>query len=148
MVSTVSESYYNQYLRPRGFDMKAIPEYFHLLSANGSDIPYIGCFEADVTALGTNIPARLILVIKEDNTALTTASPPCILGMNILGAVLESSGSRLWTRVTEAASHRQTGASVGEGLDSSREKSKIFRYRWDDKSCIRTKGLCCSGPPR
>ena len=85
MVSTVSESYYNQYLRPRGFDMKAIPEYFRLLSANGSDIPYIGCFEADVTALGTNIPARLILVIKEDNTALTTASPPCILGMNVLG---------------------------------------------------------------
>ncbi|XP_038062329.1 uncharacterized protein LOC119732798 [Patiria miniata] len=85
MVTTVTESHYNKHLKSHGFTLKSIPEHFLLQSANGSSIPYVGCFETDVMALGVYIPTRLILVIREvRGRASTHNTPPCILGMNVL----------------------------------------------------------------
>ena len=54
------------------------------MSASRASISYLGCFEADVTALGITIPVRLILVIKEVGKEAAAVNPPCILGMNVL----------------------------------------------------------------
>ena len=97
MVTTVTASYYNLHLEGSGFKLETIPEHFLLQSADGSSIPYLGCFETDVTALGMHIPGRLVLVIKASSDSRTTPNaPPCILGMNVLaecwGRLVASSG--------------------------------------------------------
>ena len=88
MVTTVTEGYYNTYLKGEKTCLQDIPKYFKLLSADGSSIKYVGCFETDVIAMGVTIPSRIILVIKEAPGGPTNPTP-CILGMNVLSECWE-----------------------------------------------------------
>ena len=51
-VTTVGEAFYRSHLEPEGYTLQEVPRPFALVYAGGTDIPYAGCFEADVHALG------------------------------------------------------------------------------------------------
>ncbi|XP_038072003.1 uncharacterized protein LOC119740694 [Patiria miniata] len=107
-VTTVGERFFSQCLEPVGFKLQAIPEPFTLVSANGSSIPYIGCFETDVEAVGLVIPSRVVLVICERYSSLNawkSGSVYGILGMNVLQGC--------W-----------------EGLMSTQQHSRLKRIPW------------------
>ena len=84
-VTTVGETFFNERLKPAGFEIKGIPPSFTVVSASGEAIPYVGCFETDVCALGQVIESRVVLVIK-DKAALEQGQDVMmgILGMNVL----------------------------------------------------------------
>ena len=84
-VTTVGETFFNERLEPAGFEVKEIPSSFAVVSASGEAIPYVGCFETDVCALGQVIESRVVLVIK-DKAALDRGQDVMmgILGMNVL----------------------------------------------------------------
>ena len=81
MVTTVTKDYFDKHFKERGIQLRDVPEYFHLLSANGTAIPYAGVFETDITVLGHVIASRMVLVIESSQTS---GSTPGILGMNVL----------------------------------------------------------------
>ena len=80
MVTTITQSY----LARNGVQLTSVPEQFKLIAANGTSIPYVGCFETDVTVLGIPIPARLVLVTRNTKKDAMSAVVPGIVGMNIL----------------------------------------------------------------
>ena len=86
-VTTVSERFFRDVLEPRGFKLQDIPKPFTLVSANGAAIPYIGCFETDMCAVNQVIEARVVLVIREEHSTLSSTGRgnlQGILGMNVL----------------------------------------------------------------
>ena len=83
-VTTVSEGFYREHLEPRGLVLKEIPSPFTLVSANGSNIPYIGCFETDIKVLGEIVRERVVLVLVDSAERKEPDSVQGILGMNVL----------------------------------------------------------------
>lgn len=81
MVSTVSESFFSSHFH----DVPRECSWLQLRAANGLDIPYSGYVELDVEVLGTAIPKRGILIVKDSGSAPTTGAPG-VLGMNIIRA--------------------------------------------------------------
>ena len=85
-VTTVSERFFRDVLDPRNFKLQDIPKPFTLVSANGAAIPYIGCFKTDICAVNQVIEARVVLVIREEYSTLSSTSRgnvQGILGLNV-----------------------------------------------------------------
>ncbi|XP_033124999.1 uncharacterized protein LOC117123250 [Anneissia japonica] len=85
-VTTIGEQFFYSFLEPFGFKLQEIPKPFSLVSASGATIPYRGCFETDVWALGKSIKSRVVLVIREQCSSLQNwrrTSVGGILGMNV-----------------------------------------------------------------
>ena len=64
MVTTITESFYRDYIEPVYTDMK-IDVKLNLKAASGISIPYIGYIEADLECKGKIIKSRGILIIKD-----------------------------------------------------------------------------------
>ena len=60
-MTTVGEGYFYEHLVPRGFELRPISELFSLVSANGTDMPYVGYFETDIHAIGQTFKSHVIL---------------------------------------------------------------------------------------
>ena len=81
MVTTITNNFYVTHFKPRGIQLMSVPEYFQLVSANGTSIPYTGVFETNISVFDITVPSRVVLVI-EDSRVSTMASG--IIGMNVL----------------------------------------------------------------
>ncbi|XP_077947562.1 uncharacterized protein LOC144388873 isoform X2 [Gasterosteus aculeatus] len=80
MVSTIKESFFHQH-----FDNSPQAcQWLQLTAANGLSIPYVGYVELDVSVMGTVIPKRGILVVKDPPGSLPESDVPGVLGMNVL----------------------------------------------------------------
>lgn len=79
MVSTIRESYFRQHLQGQLKDC----HWLHLQAANGLEIPYVGYVELAVEVLGSVMPKRGWLVVR-DPPGPATLSTPGVLGMNII----------------------------------------------------------------
>lgn len=65
MVTTVTQAFFDQYLKPQTNEQLRSCNWRHLTAANGLDIPYLGYVELDVEVLGTVLPQMGILVVKD-----------------------------------------------------------------------------------
>ena len=87
MVTTITESFYRDYIEPVCMDVKNDVK-LNLKAANGISIPYIGYIEADIECMGNIIKNRGILIIKDtmdEETRKRKINVPGILGMNVIG---------------------------------------------------------------
>lgn len=80
MVSTIRESFFHKHFTN---SPQACP-WLELTAANGLSIPYAGYVDLDVTVLGTVVPKRGILVVKDPPGPLREGDVPGVLGMNII----------------------------------------------------------------
>ena len=82
MVSTITESFFQEHFAPWDHDRLQSCNWLRLRAANGLAIPYVGYLELDV-ALCDKVMSRCgILVVKDPPETVT--SVPGILGMNII----------------------------------------------------------------
>ena len=79
MVSTIRESFFRQHFSNSTHSC----QWLQLTAANGLSIPYVGYVELDVCVLGTVIPKRGILVVK-DPPGSSEMDVPGVLGMNVV----------------------------------------------------------------
>ena len=82
MVSTVTETFFQKHLAPRGPNSLKSCNWLQLRAANGLAIPYVGYMELDVQLCGKAIPNCGILVVKDPPGSLNQV--PGVLGMNVL----------------------------------------------------------------
>ena len=85
MVTTITETYFNQHLRQQLDQPLQQCNWLQLTAANGSTIPYLGYIELDLTVLGRTWPKMGVLITR-DPVGQTNGlqSPPGLLGMNVL----------------------------------------------------------------
>ena len=106
-VTTISEGFYREHLEPRGLVLKEIPSPFTLVSANGSNIPYIGCFETDIKVLGEIVRERVVLVLADSAERKEPDLVQVILRMNVLQECwerIEPPGQGYLTRLNQSNS--------------------------------------------
>ena len=84
MVTTISESLFNEVFKPWGDDKLKSCRWLALKAANGLAIPYVGYLELDVQVLGKKIPSRGILVVKDTACTPQQHVVPGLLGMNVV----------------------------------------------------------------
>ena len=82
MVSTVTESCFQEQFAPWGPDRLSSCHWLQLRAANGLAIPYLGYLELDVELCGKVMPCCGILVVKDPPGP--APSVPGILGMNVI----------------------------------------------------------------
>ena len=82
MVSTITESFFQQQFASWGHDRLQSCQWLQLRAANGLAIPYVGYLELDVVLCGKVIPRCGVLVVKDPPGAVSSA--PGILGMNVI----------------------------------------------------------------
>lgn len=92
MVSTITESFFNDHFRVLGCDQLRSCGWLQLKAANGLDIPYRGYLELDVEVLGKVLPSIGVLVVQDppDSRLKTNKdSVPGLIGMNVLRCCLQ-----------------------------------------------------------
>lgn len=82
MVSTITESFFEQHFAPWGADRLQSCHWLQLRAANGLAIPYIGYLELDVALCDKVFPGCGILVVRDPPGASSLVSG--ILGMNVI----------------------------------------------------------------
>ena len=85
-VSTLTESFYNQFLKESTNLQTDISIKF---KANRICIPYVGYIEVDMNVMGQNLPNRGVLIVNDSVDSCTRKikeSIPGILGMNVISA--------------------------------------------------------------
>ena len=86
-ISTVTESFFNENLKPLDKEVDDISGWMTIRAANGLEIPFVGYIETDITLMGQTFPNLGVLVVK-DPTAYSTLQRkkhlPVLLGSNIL----------------------------------------------------------------
>lgn len=90
MVTTITESFFNQFLKPT-FEVQSGRNWLRLKAANGLDIPYIGYIETDVyiPLLEKTIEGRGILIVKDCPEKEGRIDKPGLMGMNIISQCME-----------------------------------------------------------
>ena len=85
MVTTLTETYFNQHVRPLLDQPIQNCEWLQLTAANGLAIPYLGYIEVDITVLGRVWPGMGILITRDSHRQhQPTGNPPGLLGMNVI----------------------------------------------------------------
>ena len=85
MVTTLTETYFNDYLRPLLDQPLQRCDWLQLTAANGSPIPYLGYIEVDMTVMGRVWPHMGLLITRDPSpTPQLRESPPGLLGMNVI----------------------------------------------------------------
>ena len=87
MVTTVTQAFFDQHLKPRTNEQLKSCHWLHLTAANGLEIPYLGYVELDVEVLGTVLPQMGVLVVKDPPDPVSMrrkTAVPGLLGMNII----------------------------------------------------------------
>lgn len=84
MVTTLSESFFQQHFVPWGHDKLLSCEWLQLKAANGLSIPFVGYLELDVEVMGKVIPKRGVLVVKDSLPAAAGLGVSGVLGMNVI----------------------------------------------------------------
>lgn len=115
MVSTITESFFNDHFRVLGCDQLRSCGWLQLKAANGLDIPYRGYLELDVEVLGKVLPSIGVLVVQDppDSRLKTNKdSVPGLIGMNVLRCCLQEffcqDGASLFTSWVNSPSHLGT----------------------------------------
>ena len=83
MVSTVTESFFQQHFEPWGPERLKSCSWLQLRAANGLSIPYLGYLELDVKLCGKLILQCGVLVVK-DLPGSASLQAPGVLGMNVI----------------------------------------------------------------
>ena len=86
MVTTLTETYFNQHIHPRLKRTVQKCDWLQLTAANGLAIPYLGYVEMDMTVLGQTWPRMGVLITKDTPRQLqgSTPAPVGLLGMNVI----------------------------------------------------------------
>ena len=87
MVSTITESFFNEHFSALGEQDIEDCRWLGLKAANGLDIPYIGYITLTVSIYGTQVPNCGVLVVKDPPSPSGQEQKKCIpgiLGMNIV----------------------------------------------------------------
>lgn len=80
-VSTISESFFRDYLFGEDKDMLSTTGWLKITAANGLDIPYLGYLELKVETMGIVLPECGFLVV---NDILNSPLVPALIGMDII----------------------------------------------------------------
>ena len=86
-VSTITESCFNKYFRPKGSTFLSACGWLTLKAANGLSISYVGYFELDVKALGITVPKRGMLVVKDHEDPTSRRSMNNLRSVTVSGAL-------------------------------------------------------------
>ena len=133
---TVGEKFFRECSESKGFRLQDIPSSFSLVSASGATIPYFGCFQTDVSALGQVMESRIVLVIREQCSTLQNwraANVQGILGMNVLRdcwmMLMDSKGLRHMEKIRWPPEQAWQKAlqTVGERMEFGRAAGNVGR---------------------
>lgn len=86
-VTTISESYFREHFE--GTKSALSPaKWVHLTTANGIEIPVVGCLEADIECMGKLLRGHCVFVLRDSYSSATEKKTvPGILGMNVIGGL-------------------------------------------------------------
>lgn len=87
MVTTVTESFFRQYVQPQTNETMQPCEWLRLKAANGLAIPYLGYIELDLEVLGKVLPKIAVLIVADaldPTTRQQKMTVPGLLGMNAI----------------------------------------------------------------
>ena len=100
MVSTITEECFHHFFQPAGNRLENNNLSLRITTSNGLDIPYIGYLQLDVSIDGLNLPDMGFLVVKDSIDLQNREEKrrvPGILGMNILGPLLDKMSQRTFS---------------------------------------------------
>lgn len=98
MVSTITEECFRNFFQPVGNRLNNNNLSLRITTSNGLDIPYIGYLQMDVSVDGVTLPDMGVLVVKDGvdlHNKEEKRRVPGILGMNILGPLLDKVDHRI-----------------------------------------------------
>lgn len=105
-VSTITESFFEQHLKPLGAEILRNTQWLQLKAANGIDIPYVGYMQLDVKIGDTVFPTKGVLIVKDSPDSVMRQrklATPGLLGMNILADLGEE-----WKQLSQQNTHLGT----------------------------------------
>ena len=120
MVTTVSETYFDQHLRAMTPQPVKSCEWLQLTAANGLAIPYVGYIEIDITVLGHTWPQMGVLITRDSlqRTPGRESAPAGILGMNVirhcLHELLSAYGASLFSAPEVVRAERGWSAALAQ----------------------------------
>ena len=101
-VSTVSESFYLQYLANQ--PIQTLDHILHIECADGEEMPYLGYITVDLELPGTstsNRPQHCLLLVVPDSTY--NSSVPLLIGTNVLMVAMDDVKQRFGVRFLQEA---------------------------------------------
>lgn len=121
MVTTVTQTFFEQYLMPQTNEQLKSCTWLQLTAANGLDIPYLGYVELDVEVLGAVLPQMGILVVKDPPDPASQQRKtvvPGLLGMNIINGcysvLFSEHGDNLFSSLPVKQAEREWGRALSE----------------------------------
>ncbi|KAL2098414.1 hypothetical protein ACEWY4_007621 [Coilia grayii] len=106
MVTTISESFFNQHFQPWGNGALQQCNWLQLRAANGLALPYLGYLELDILVLGRSLRRMGFLVIRDPPHPVSynkKVKVPGLLGMNVINKcydeLFHQYGSRLFQSI-------------------------------------------------
>ena len=125
-VSTVTESFFSRFLcQP----LEDVGKWMRISAANGTDIPCVGLFEADVELIGTLYEGICFLVVKDPEDALTQERKkkvPGVIGANLLQFILNRLTEQHGDRCMDEIAKSPEGQQLAKGLKMYQVRSILY----------------------
>jgi hypothetical protein len=98
-VSTVSESFYLQYLA--NHPIQTLNHILHIECADGEEMPYLGYITVDLGTSTSNRPQHCLLLVVPDSTY--NSRLPLLIGTNVLKVAMDDVKQRVGVRFLQEA---------------------------------------------
>ncbi|KAL2086104.1 hypothetical protein ACEWY4_017163 [Coilia grayii] len=146
MVTTISESFFNQHFQPWGNGALQQCNWLQLRAANGLALPYLGYLELDILVLGKSLRRMGVLVIRDPPHPVSynkKVKVPGLLGMNVINKcydeLFHQYGSRLFQSIPVQDGNEAWREALSEchKLDSMSDSGCLGAVRVGGRSSVR-----------